>query len=65
MNDGPQKLHTERYLVEGLELFIRKVAYTKPFWFAGPTIALYEIGRGGHSSFSLKDTLQYNNNITK
>jgi hypothetical protein len=28
MNDGPQKLHTE-YLVEGLELLIRKVAYTK------------------------------------
>jgi hypothetical protein len=28
MNDGPYKLHTG-YLVEGLELFIRKVAYTK------------------------------------
>jgi hypothetical protein len=28
MNDGPWKLHTG-YLVEGLELFIRKVAYTK------------------------------------
>jgi hypothetical protein len=28
MNDGPQKLHTG-YLVEGLELFICKVAYTK------------------------------------
>jgi hypothetical protein len=28
MNDGPQKLHTG-YLVEVLELFIRKVAYTK------------------------------------
>jgi hypothetical protein len=27
MNDGPYKLHTG-YLVEGLELFIRKVAYT-------------------------------------
>jgi hypothetical protein len=27
MNDGPQKLHTG-YLVEGLELFIRKVACT-------------------------------------
>jgi hypothetical protein len=40
MKDDPQKLHTG-YLVEGLELFIRKVAYTKydePFWFAGPTI---------------------------
>jgi hypothetical protein len=28
MNDGPYKLHTG-YLVEGLELFIRKVVYTK------------------------------------
>jgi hypothetical protein len=28
MNDGPWKLH-KGYLVEGLELFIRKVAYTK------------------------------------
>jgi hypothetical protein len=28
MNGGPYKLHTG-YLVEGLELFIRKVAYTK------------------------------------
>jgi hypothetical protein len=28
MNDGPKKLHTG-YLVEDLELFIRKVAYTK------------------------------------
>jgi hypothetical protein len=28
MKDGSQKLHTG-YLVEGLELFIRKVAYTK------------------------------------
>jgi hypothetical protein len=28
MNDGPQKLHTG-YLIEGLELFIHKVAYTK------------------------------------
>jgi hypothetical protein len=28
MNDGPYKLHTG-YLVEGLELFIRKAAYTK------------------------------------
>jgi hypothetical protein len=28
MNDSPQKRHTG-YLVEGLELFIRKVAYTK------------------------------------
>jgi hypothetical protein len=27
-NDGPLKLHTG-YLVEGLELFIRKVAYSK------------------------------------
>jgi hypothetical protein len=28
MNDGPLKFHTG-YLVEGLELSIRKVAYTK------------------------------------
>jgi hypothetical protein len=28
MNDGPWKLHTG-YLGEGLELFIRKVVYTK------------------------------------
>jgi hypothetical protein len=28
MNDGPKKFHTG-YLCEGLELFIRKVAYTK------------------------------------
>jgi hypothetical protein len=28
MNDGPYKLHTG-YLVEGLELYIRKVPYTK------------------------------------
>jgi hypothetical protein len=28
MNDGPYKLHTV-YLVEGLELFIRKLAYAK------------------------------------
>jgi hypothetical protein len=28
MNDSPQKFHTG-YLVEGLELLIRKVAYTK------------------------------------
>jgi hypothetical protein len=28
MNDGPKKFHTG-YLVEGLELSIRKVAYTK------------------------------------
>jgi hypothetical protein len=28
MNDGPWKLHTG-YLAEGLELFIRTVAYTK------------------------------------
>jgi hypothetical protein len=28
MNDGPWKFHTG-YLVEGLELLIRKVAYTK------------------------------------
>jgi hypothetical protein len=28
MNDGPEKFHTG-YLVEGLELLIRKVAYTK------------------------------------
>jgi hypothetical protein len=28
MNDAPQKLHTG-YLVEGLELFFRKVAYAK------------------------------------
>jgi hypothetical protein len=28
MNDGPRKLYTG-YLVEGLELSIRKVAYTK------------------------------------
>jgi hypothetical protein len=28
MNDGPWKLHTG-YLVEGLELFICKVAYTE------------------------------------
>jgi hypothetical protein len=28
MNDGPKKFHTG-YLVEGLELLIRKVAYTK------------------------------------
>jgi hypothetical protein len=28
MNDGPKKLHAG-YLVEGLELFIPKVAYTK------------------------------------
>jgi hypothetical protein len=27
MNDGPQKIHTG-YLVEGLELYIHKVAYT-------------------------------------
>jgi hypothetical protein len=43
MNDGSWKLHTG-YLVEGLELFIRKVAYTsmmQPFWFAGPTIATH------------------------
>jgi hypothetical protein len=28
MNDGPYKFHTG-YLVEGLKLLIRKVAYTK------------------------------------
>jgi hypothetical protein len=28
MNDGPKKLNTG-YLVEGLELYIRKIAYTK------------------------------------
>jgi hypothetical protein len=28
MNDGPYKLHMG-YLLEGLELFIRKVAYKK------------------------------------
>jgi hypothetical protein len=40
MNDGPRKLHTG-YLVEGLELFILKVAYTKydaTVLFAGLTI---------------------------
>jgi hypothetical protein len=40
MNDGPEKFHTG-YLVEGLELLIRKVAYTKydaTGWYPGPTI---------------------------